>query len=266
MRNSCALLSSPTDKNLFMAGQIHSMTKLRVFVLFSGGASGFRYLAEDDPNYGEAYEVVGAFTDSPDAPGVDALRDRGVPVETNDLESFYAERDAPTTDLGVREEFDERTRELVEPYEPDVVVLSGYMRILTEPVVSAFPVVNVHPADLRVEEDGERVYTGFDAVRDAVLAGEDETRSSVHLVTEDVDAGPLLVVSPPFPVEREMVETLRTRNEDALNDYLNAHQEWMKWRGDGPALAKALELTAGGRADLSTGEVDGDDAPYVMRR
>ena len=238
---------------------------LRVFVFFSGGASGFRYLA-DDPNYGDAYEVVGAFTDSPDSPGVDAVRERGVPVESTDLEAFYDERDAPTTDLDVREEFDERTRELVEPYEPDVVVLSGYMRILTEPVVSAFPVVNVHPADLRIEEDGERVYTGFDAVRDAVLAGEDETRSSVHLVTEDVDDGPLLVVSPPFRVERRMVETLRERDEEALEAYVDAHQEWMKWKGDGPALAKALELAAEGRADLRTGEVDGEDAPYVMSR
>jgi hypothetical protein len=38
----------------------------------------------------------------------------------------------------------------------------------------------------------------------------------------------------------------------------------MKWKGDGPALAKALELAAEGRADLETGEVDGEDAPYVM--
>ncbi|MFP4174393.1 MAG: phosphoribosylglycinamide formyltransferase, partial [Halobacteriales archaeon] len=230
----------------------------------SGGASGFRYLADDDLLYGDAYEVVGGFTDSPDAPGVEALRERGVPVETTDLEAFYDERGAPTTDLGVREEFDERTRELVEPYRPDIVMLSGYMRILTPPVVSAFPVINVHPADLRIEEDGERVYTGFDPVRDAVLAGENETRSSVHLVTEDVDDGPLLVVSRPFPVEREMVQTLRARSDEALDNYLAAHQEWMKWDGDGPALAKALELVAEGRVDLETGEVNGERAPYVM--
>ena len=240
--------------------------KLRVFVFFSGGASGFRYLADDDPLYGDAYEVVGGFTDSPDAPGVDALRDRGVPVESTDIEDFYDERDAPTTDIDVREEFDARTLELVEPYEPDLILLSGYMRILTSPVVSSFPVINVHPADLRVEDDGERVYTGFDPVRDAVIAGEDETRSSVHLVTEDVDDGPLLVVSRPFPVERDMVETLRERDEEALNGYLEAHQEWMKWKGDGPALAKALELAAEGRVDLRTGEVDGEDAPYVISR
>lgn len=243
------------------------MTKLRVFVFFSGGASGLRYLADDDPNYGEKYEFVGAFTDVPDAPGVEFVRESGVPLETNDLEEFYAERDAPTTDLDVREEFDAETREMISSYEPDVILLSGYMRILTSPVVSEYPIVNVHPADLRIEDDeGERVYTGFDPVRDAVLAGEDETRSSVHLVTEDVDDGPLLVVSPPFRVEREMVETLRARNEDALEDYLDAHQEWMKWRGDGPALAKTFELVADGRIGLETGEVDGERGPHVMER
>jgi folate-dependent phosphoribosylglycinamide formyltransferase PurN len=242
------------------------MTKLRVFVFFSGGASGLRYLADEDPNYGEKYEVVGAFTDVPDAPGVEFVRQKGVPLETNDLEEFYAERDAPTTDLDVREEFDAETRAMISSYEPDVILLSGYMRILTSPVVSEYPIVNVHPADLRIEDDGERVYTGFDPVRDAVLAGETETRSSVHLVTEDVDDGPLLVVSPPFPVEREMVETLRERNEDALDEYLDAHQEWMKWKGDGPALAKTLELADDGRIDLGTGEVDEKKEPYVMSR
>jgi len=240
---------------------------LRVFVFFSGGASGLRYLATEDSNYGEKYEVVGAFTELPDAPGVEFIRGRGLPLETNDLEAFYDKRDALTTDLDVREEFDAETREMIAPYEPDIVLLSGYMRILTSPVVSEYPIVNVHPADLRVEDDeGERAYTGFDPVRDAVLAGEEETRSSVHLVTEDVDDGPLLVVSPPFPVEREMVETLREHSEEDLDAYLEAHQEWMKWKGDGPALAKTLELVADGRADMDTGEVDGERGPYLMSR
>jgi len=238
--------------------------KVDVFVFFSGGASGLRYLVEEDPNYGEKYEVVGAFTDVPEAPGVGFVRENDIPIEANSLEKFYAERDAPTTDLDVREEFDAETREMVVPYEPDVIVLSGYMRILTTQVVSKYPIINVHPADLRIEEGGERVYTGFDPVRDAVLSGETETRSSVHLVTEDIDDGPLLVVSRPFPVQPEMVETLRDRNEDALKEYLIAHQEWMKWRGDGPALAKAVELTAEGRVNLEEGTVEGEAAPYIM--
>ncbi len=224
---------------------------LRVVVLFSGGASGVRYLAENDPNCGDAYEVVGAFTDAPDAPGVEAVRERGVPVETNDIEAFYDERNADTGDMAVRAEFDRETRRRIERFDPDLLVLSGYMRILTDPLVEAYPIVNVHPADLTVTDgSGERVYTGADSVFDAVTAGEPETRSTVHLVTTDVDAGPILVRSPPFEVHRDLVETVETHGaEDALREYVDAHQEWMKWAGDGPALARALELVAAGRVE-----------------
>ncbi|MFW5929839.1 MAG: hypothetical protein ACOCT0_05415, partial [Halobacteriota archaeon] len=96
---------------------------LRVVVLFSGGASGLRYLAEHDPAYGEAYDVVGAFTDKPDAAGVDVARAHDVPVRSNDLEEFYAERDADTCDLDVRAEYDAETLEVIEDWDADVVLL-----------------------------------------------------------------------------------------------------------------------------------------------
>ncbi|MDY7082683.1 MAG: hypothetical protein SXQ77_09820, partial [Halobacteria archaeon] len=85
-------------------------------------------------------------------------------------------------------------------------------------------------------EGGERVYTGFDPVYDAIVAGgELYTRSSVHLVTSDVDKGPIVVLSRPFEVHRELVDSLKEHDaEEALRDYVEAHQEWMKWEGDGP--------------------------------
>ncbi|MFP4633315.1 MAG: formyltransferase family protein, partial [Halobacteriales archaeon] len=148
-------------------------------------------------------------------------------------------------------------------WDADVVLLSGYMRILTDAFVERYAVVNVHPADLRVEDDGERVYTGFDPVWDAVEAGEPYTRSSVHLVTSEVDDGPVLVVSRPFEVHRALVDALQEHDaDDALRSYVDAHQEWMKWDGDGPALAAALELYADGR--LEPGERPGDDLPVVL--
>ncbi len=247
------------------------MTALRVAVFFSGGASGLRYLAEHDPNYAERYEVVGAFTDQPDAHGVEAVRDLDVPVKSNDIDVFYDERDAPMKDMEVREEFDRETLDMIEPWDADVVLLSGYMRILTDSVVEEYTVVNVHPADLRFEEDGERVYTGFDPVYDAVEAGEPYTRSSVHLVTPEVDDGPLLTVSRPFEVHRDLVDALLEHGAaDAVRDYVGSHQEWMKWMGDGPALAKALELLAEDRVEVrdegggKTAYVDGEEGPLVM--
>ena len=240
---------------------------LRVVVFFSGGASGFRYLRDHDPNYGEAYEVVGGFTDDPDAPGIEHLRSADVSVAVRDIRAFYDERDADTSDREVRREFDAGTADRIAEFDPDVVLLSGYMWILTEPVVDAYPVVNVHPADLTVTEDGERVYVGANPLHDAITDGREVTRSSVHLVTSDVDAGPLVALSGPCPVHRDLVETLRDADAaDALRDYVDAHQEWMKWAADGPALAAALDLVAAGRVERDGPQVliDGDPGPHEL--
>lgn len=241
--------------------------RLRVTVFFSGGASGLRYLAEHDPNYNHEYEVVGAFTDTPDAAGVDLVKSLDIPLESNDIKMFYRERDADIRDLDVRREFDSQTRDAIQGWDADLILLSGYMRILTQPVVEQHPIINVHPADLRIEREGDRAYTGFDPVWDAVVAGEKETRSSVHFVTEDVDDGPVLVVSRAFEVHRELADTLHEFGaDDALRSYVDSHQEWMKWLGDGPALAKALELIAGGDVELRDNEVfvDGEQGPYLI--
>lgn len=240
---------------------------LRVVVFFSGGASGLRYLAEHDPNYDVKYKVVGAFTDTPGAEGVDYVRSKGIPLESRDIREFYRERGADIRDLDVRSEFDEQTRQAIEGWEADLIMLSGYMRILTSPIVEEYLIINVHPADLRIERNGERAYTGFDPVWDAVNAGETETRSSVHLVTEEVDTGPVLVISQGFDVHRKLVDTLQEFGaQDALRRYVDSHQEWMKWRGDGPVLAKALELIGDGRIRIegNTVYIDGEEGHYII--
>lgn len=234
---------------------------LRVVVFFSGGASGFAYLADHDPRYGDLYEVVGGLTDDPEAAGIARLRSEDVPVRINDIDAFYDERGADRRDLGVRESFDAESREMIEGFDPDLVLLSGYMWILTTPVIDAYPTINVHPADLRIEtNDGERRFVGFDPVFDAIEAGETETRSSVHFVTSDVDDGPLISISRPFPVHEPLIGALDSFDDgDGLRAYADAHQAWMKWEGDGPAIAKALELIARGRLSLDgpAVEIDG---------
>lgn len=241
---------------------------VRVGVLFSGGASGFRYLREHDPNYGTKYDVVCGVSTDPTADGIDRFEAAGVPVETRDIRTFYAERGTPTGDLDDREVFDAATRDLLEDYGPDLVLLSGYMWILTGPVIDAYPTINVHPADLRIESsDGDREYVGYDPVYDAVVAGEPETRSSVHFVTSDVDAGPIAVVSEPFAVHEPLVGGLeRYDAEDGIRAYADAHQEWMKWAGDGPAIATAIELIADGRLGRSGSAVtiDGTAGYYDL--
>lgn len=233
---------------------------LAVIPLFSGGASGARYCEEHDPRFGEAYRFPVAISSDPEAPGIDRL---DTDVAVRDIHGFYADRDADITDMDVRRAYDRGLRELLDRYEPDVLMLSGYMYVVTDPLLRAYHAINVHPADLRITEDGTRKYTGMDAVYDAIVAGEAETRSSVHFLTAGVDAGPLLTVSPPAPVHTAMVDEL---DDEPLRTYADVHQEWMKDRCDGPAFVTALHRLADGRVALAEDgvRVDGTPGPTVM--
>ena len=126
----------------------------------------------------------------------------------------------------------------------DLIVLAGYMRLLSPTFLELFPnkVINVHPADLtKLDDRGLRKYVGADAVYDALMQGETQTRSSVILVDKDVDAGPLLVSGPwieyaeGYPVTKEKAQL---------------HQNKQKELSDWPACISAVEMIAEGRLGL----------------
>ncbi len=216
---------------------------MRVAVLFSGGASALQYLLQNDPNLHVKYEFVGAFTDRATAPGIAQVRRAGIPLEVLDFREFLARRRATPKDEKARHEYFAQVIERIAPWQPDILMLSGFMLIITEPLLSAYRhrILNVHPGDLSiVDEQGQRKYVGQDAVAQAIRAGERHTRSTIHLVTEGVDAGPIVVMSEPLEV-REGISA-------------EEHQEQMKWACDGPAYQRALGLIAQGRVWLDEEE------------
>ncbi len=93
----------------------------------------------------------------------------------------------------------------------ELVVDAGYDRIHTRPFLDAFRgrIVNVHPS-LLPEFGG-----GMDAVEQALRGGVEVTGATVHLVTEDLDAGPILVQEAVPVLKDDTVETLRTRIHEA---------------------------------------------------
>ncbi|OGF52870.1 MAG: hypothetical protein A2Z21_04220 [Candidatus Fraserbacteria bacterium RBG_16_55_9] len=220
---------------------------MRVVVLFSGGASALKYLLGHDANLHVKYQFVGAFTDAKQVSGIELARQAGISVEVLDYREFVRERRAKFSDPLVRREYFAKAAERIAKWQPDILMHSGFMLIITEPVLSAYKnrILNVHPADLTItDESGRRKYTGMDAVSKAIQAGEKYTRSTIHLVAEEVDGGPIVVLSEPLAVETGVDP--------------KAHQEKMKWVCDGPAYQKALELMADGRVwlDTKTGQVE----------
>lgn len=179
----------------------------------------------------------------PDREPLEAAR---VAVLDHPIRGYYGGR--PISDLGRRREFDERTVALLAPSRPDLVLLSSYLYLLTEPMLEAFPgrIANVHGSDLlRKGADGRPLYAGLRAVRDAIAAGETETRATVHVVTERLDDGPVLLRSRPFPVSPFAAELRRRGLVHALHAYAFAHQEWMLETAWGPLLTGAIALMNG---------------------
>lgn len=245
---------------------------IEVAVVTSRSDTRLEYLLEDDPNRGEAYEIVCGFANFADSAAADVLERHGVPVERRDIHDFYDERDADLDDMAVREEFDAILADALAAYEPDLVVLSGYLHILTAPVLDRFfpKIVNIHHADLTIRDDsGVPRYTGLQSVEDAIRNGDATTRETTHVVTEAVDRGPLLVRSRPFDVHRDLVDSALQRGDDDVFDaYVYAHRKWMLREGGGRTLAKTIELIADGRVTITHGgdetAMDGDRGYYQL--
>ncbi|UCG95183.1 MAG: hypothetical protein JSV92_04020 [archaeon] len=204
---------------------------MRIAVLFSGGASGVPFMVG-----GETYKVVGAISSGENASGIKKIGNLNIPVRLNDIHKFYKEYDKPIKDMKVRDFYYDKDWEIIEEEDwlPDIIANSGHMYYNTPRFLNRLPnrFLNVHPAFLPLlGEDGKRKYTGDDAVTDAMNAGEKFTYSTIHIMDENVDGGPILYVSDSLPVGD------RTPNEQ---------QELMKEKCDGPAYKKTLDMLSRG--------------------
>lgn len=243
---------------------------LRVGILTSARAPGIERLLERSGGRGAPYRIVGVVASDPESTALPAARAAALPAAVHDPEAFCRERGTSTADGEARRAFDRGLARQLRSLGAEAVVMCGYLWIATRGLLDAFPdrVINIHDADLTIRnEEGVPLYRGLRSTRDAVLAGEPETRSTVHVATERVDVGPPLVVSRPFPVHRMVEQAREWRAEDLLEAYAYAQREWMMRASWGSLLDRALELMADGRIEVRSdgpARVDGAPAPLEL--
>ena len=161
---------------------IHKMhapsDKLRLGVLGSGQGTNFAAIIQAIQSGQIDAEVVAAISDQKDAEFLEIARREGLPAHFVD----GGPNPRKLGEAAQKEIFDHLERARV-----DVVVLVGFMRILKDPVISAYAgrIVNVHPSLLPKHK-------GAHAVQDALNAGDAEAGCTVHLVTAEIDAGTIL--------------------------------------------------------------------------
>jgi folate-dependent phosphoribosylglycinamide formyltransferase PurN len=182
--------------------------KLRIVGMVSGSGKSLVSIIERQKELAneskDSFEVVGIFTDNPSSLASAIGKKYNLPVFINDIRKFYHENKFYIKNFKAREIYDRATLKMISNVNGNLLVFAGYVWVATYPLINSYLIINAHPADLTVMKDGKRAYAGADGIGDALRAGERFLRSSVHLVTEDVDGGPLLSVSKPIPVEDDL--------------------------------------------------------------
>jgi phosphoribosylglycinamide formyltransferase-1 len=167
---------------------------MKLGVVVSGKGSNLRNLVH------RGFNVVAVATNRPSCGGAAFARERSIPLGELSLKQFTSE-----------EERDSAMRDFFRSHAVELVVDAGYDRIHTRPFLEAYRnrIVNVHPS-LLPDFAG-----GMDAVEQALRSGATVTGATVHLVTEDLDAGPILAQESVPVLKDDTVETLRRRVHEA---------------------------------------------------
>jgi phosphoribosylglycinamide formyltransferase-1 len=194
------------------------VSDFRIVVLASGSGTNLQAILNQLHGGDEGIEVVGVGTDKPEAKALDRARQADVATAVFPS-SEYEDRAARDAALG----------DWIEERGADLVVLAGYMQLLSPEFVARFHnrVINVHPALLPA-------FPGIDAVQQAIDHGSKITGVTVHFVDEGMDSGPIIMQRP--------VPVAPSRNWDETEKAIHATEHAL--------LPETIRLIAAGRVRI----------------
>jgi phosphoribosylglycinamide formyltransferase 1 len=204
------------------------VSDFRIVVLASGTGTNLQAIL-DQLHRRDGIVVAGVGSDRREARALRRAREAEVPTAVFPREEF-ADREARDAAMG----------EWIEGLAPDLVVLAGYMQILSAAFVGRFRdrIINVHPALLPA-------FPGLDAIGQALAAGVEVTGVTVHFVDEGVDTGP--------PIAAREVPIPANRDREELENSLHAVEHEL--------YPEAIRMLARGEARIGA-----DDRPQVADR
>jgi len=167
---------------------------IKLIVLISGNGTNLQAII-DARHTGLAVDIQAVICNKPDAYGIVRAQKARIPTHV-----------IPHTYYHSREEFDDVLQKKINCYNPDLIVLAGFMRKLTPHFVQHFKgkIINIHPSLLPK-------YPGLKTHERVLQAGDAKHGVSIHFVTDDLDAGPLIAQQSFFVEKDETVEHLKQR-------------------------------------------------------
>jgi len=208
---------------------------LPVVVLISGAGTNLQALI-DGMNRGLAFNIKAVISNRPEVSGLTRAENAGIPTRVIDHQG-YTDRAA----------FDAALMTTIDTFSPGLVVLAGFMRILTSDFVRHYMgrLLNIHPSLLPK-------FQGLKTHQRAIEAGESEHGASVHFVTEELDSGQVILQARVPVLDTDDATTLASRvlqREHKIYPLVvkwyaegklrfDGHKAWF----DGAPLEKALDL------------------------
>ena len=172
----------------------------KIVILISGRGSNMQAIVHAAKEQQWPAEIVAVISNRADAAGLEFAASYGIPTAL-----------VISKDFATRESFDTALQAEIDHYSPDLVVLAGFMRILTAPFVEHYAgrMINIHPSLLPS-------FTGLNTHKRALEAGVKVHGVTVHFVTAELDHGPI--------IEQAVVRVLKDDTEASLSARLLSHE------------------------------------------
>lgn len=169
--------------------------KQSIVVLVSGSGSNLQAIIDASLHADSGYRVSAVISNKTDAYGLKRAENHGIPSHVIEHKSFDS-----------REAFDQSLIQAIDQYQPKLVVLAGFMRILTPVFVTRYSgfLLNIHPSLLPK-------YQGLNTHQRALDAGDKRHGVSIHFVTEELDGGPVIMQSCVDINEQDNAESLQKK-------------------------------------------------------
>ena len=184
--------------------------KLPIVILLSGRGSNMRAIAERAASGELPVEIRAVVSDKAEAAGLAAAAAMNIPTRSLSAREFAD-----------RASYDDALAALIQGFEPKLVVLAGFMRILSPGFIAAFAdrILNIHPSLLPL-------YRGLHTHRRALEAGDRLHGCSVHFVTEELDGGPVVIQSQVKVLPGDSESTLSARVQQQEHSIYSQAIDW----------------------------------------
>lgn len=194
-----------------------------IVILISGRGSNMEAIVRAQQAEAWPARIAAVISNKPDAKGLAFAEAHGIPTAV-----------VPNKEFSTRDAFDAALQETIARFEPDLVVLAGFMRILTAPFVAHYAgrMLNIHPSLLPL-------FPGLHTHRQALDAGVEEHGATVHFVTAELDHGPAVI--------QARIPVLPGDTEDSLAERLLAEEHVI--------YPQAVRLFIEDRLSIEGGEV-----------